>query len=180
MPKPIIIGLIVTGAVVVVGAGTFIVYNATKGASSVAGTDETSISQSSQIALVDPDGVYDFFSDPSVTKYPEKDAVFGNGQTLTFEYDGTKTNNDPYTTLSYYPYYIQDDGTVQPLGGGNIEGRGSGTFTVSNSVFNSSAKDRHGFLEIIGTYDAGVDANGAASGKNVTLGMYPIVFDVAE
>jgi hypothetical protein len=80
-----------------------------------------------------------------VTKYPEKDAVFGNGQTLTFEYDGTKTNNDPYTTLSYYPYYIQDDGTVQPLGGGNIEGRGSGTFTVSNSVFNSSAKDRHGF-----------------------------------
>ncbi len=178
MPKPIVTALIVTGSVIVVGGGAFVAYNVINGQST--SSTGTSTSQTSKVALVDPDGTYNFFSDPSVTKYPEKDVVFGNGQTLTFEYDGSKTNNDPYATLSYYPYYIQDDGTVLPMGGGNITGRGSGTFTVSNSIFTSDANGRHGFLEITGTYDTGFDADGKVTGKNVKLGMYPVVFDVAE
>lgn len=177
MPKPIVTALIVTGSVIVVGGGAFVAYNMTKGQSTT--SSSTSTSQTNKVALVDPDHIYDFFSDPSVTKYPEKDALFGNGQTLTFEYNGSKTNNDPYATLSYYPYYIQDNGTVVPMGGGNVDGRGSGTFTLSNSIFTSDAKNRHGFLEITATYDTGLDADGKATGKNVQLGMYPVVFDVA-
>lgn len=179
MPKPIVIAAIVTGAVVVIAGGAVLAMNMPKANTNSSSNGTTAISQPKEVALVDPDGVYDYFSDPSMTKYPEKNAVFGNGQTLTFEYDGSKTNNDPYATLSYFPFYIQDDGTVVPLGGGNITGRGSGTFTVSNSVFNSDAKDRKGFLQIVGTYDTSVGENGA-TGQNVTLGMYPIVFDVAE
>jgi hypothetical protein len=83
--------------------------------------------------------------------------------------------------LSYQLFYIQDDGKVQPMGGGNVEGKGGkGTFTVSNKVFTSTAKDRSGFLELQGTYDTGVDATGKISGKNVKLGMYSVKFDVSE
>lgn len=178
MPKPFVIGLIIAGAVVVVGGGALLLTSMNKTATTN-NTGTNASSSSSKVALDDPDGTYNFFSDPSVTKYPEKDVKFGNGQTLTFEYDGSKTNNDPYATLSYYPFYIQDNGKVQPLGGGNVEGKGSGTFTVSDSVFDSNAKNHSGFLQIVGTYDTGVGENGI-TGKTVTLGMYPIVFDIAE
>ncbi len=171
MPKlPII--LAVVGAVVVVGGAT-ILLTKNNGATNT-DTNTTSQKAAAETKLVDPNGDYDFFSDPSVTKHPEKNAVFGNGQTLTFEYDGSKTNNDDYATLSYQLYYIQDDGKVQPMGGGNMDGRGKGTFTVSNSVFNSNAKNKNGFFELQGTYTTGT------SGTNVKLGMYPIKFDVSE
>ncbi len=166
-----IIAAIVTGSIVVAG-GIFVATSGILNEPKATGNNVPKTSTSSKVTLVDPDGTY--------TKYPEKDALFGNGQTLTFEYDGSKTNNDAYATLSYYPYYIQDDGKVQPLGGGNIQGRGKGTFTVSSSVFNSDAKDRQGFLEVIGTYDTGTDASGKVTGSNVKLGMYPIIFDVAD
>lgn len=173
MPKPaIVIGLIV-GAVVIAGGATLAAVLSNNSSNNQ--SNQSSTTQSDKTTKIDdPEGVYDFFSDPSVTSYPEKGVKFGNGQTLSFEYDGSKTMNDEYATLSYQLYYIQDNGKVIPMGGGNLEGRGSGTFTVSDSVFNSSAKNRDGFLELQGTYTEGT------SGTNVTLGMYPIAFDIAD
>lgn len=179
MPKPALVaGIGVVGLVVIIG-GVVAVTN--KKDDPVSGDSSSSVSTKSNDAkLNDPEGVYDYFSDPSVTKFPEKNVLFGNGQTLTFEYDGSKTNNDPAATLSYQLYYIQDDGKVQPMGGGNVEGKGSGTFTLSNKVFNSSAKDRSGFLELQGTSGTGISDSGQITGTNVKLGMYPIKFDVSE
>lgn len=174
MPK---LGLLLAGAgaaVVVVGGAVFLTQkDDPKNSNTSTNSSETS---SSAVKLDDPNGDYNFFSDPSVTKYPEKNVKFGNGQVLSFEYDGTKTNNDEYATLSYQLYYIQDNGKVQPMGGGNLEGRGKGTFKTAaeDKVFNSSAKGKSGFFELQGTYTTGT------SGTNVKLGMYPVTFDVSE
>lgn len=175
MPKAAIIGIVV-GAVVIIGGGVLLATTMTKSPTSdtakVATNDATT-------KLVDPDGTYKFMSDPSVTKHPEKNAVFGNGQTFMFEYDGSKTNNDAYATLSYQLYYIQSDGKVQPMGGGNLDGKGSGMFMTSDKVFDSSASGASGFFELQGTYDTSA-ATGTITGKNVTLGMYPIKFEIAN
>lgn len=180
MPKPALIAAGIVGVVVVVG-GVVAVVNKKDDSKVSDDASAPTTSQSSSAKLNDPDGTYNFFSDPSVTKYPEKDAVFGNGQTLTFEYTGAKTDNDPKATLSYQLYYIQEDGKVQPMGGGNVVGEGGkGTFTLSDKVFNSSAKDRAGFLELQGTSGSGISESGQITGKNVTLGMYPIKFDIAD
>lgn len=177
MPKPNVLIASAVGAIVVIG-GIVLVTNSKD---DVVGTSEkTTNNSTSETKLDDPSGDYKLFSDASVTKHPDNGVVFGNGQTLTFEYDGSKTNNDPDATLSYQLYYIQSDGKVQPMGGGNVEGTGSGTFTLSDKVFNSSAKDRSGFLELIGTYDSGFSDSGQITGKNVTLGMYSVKFDVSE
>lgn len=180
MPKPIII-IAGVAAVAVIGAGTFFVVQQNNKSSTSDGSTSSQSSTTKDVAVVDPDGTYNFFSDPSVTKYPEKNVVFGNGQTLSFEYDGSKTNNDSYATLSYQLYYVQDDGKVQPMGGGNMNGTGGkGTFTTSDSVFESNAKDRKGFFELQGTYDTSFDENYKVTGKNVKLGMYPIKFEISE
>lgn len=169
MPKPLVIAIAI-GAVVVIGGGAALtVYLLNNGASN----DAT-------VKIVDPEGTYDFFSDPSVTKYPEKNAVFGNGQSLAFEYDGTKTDKDMTATLSYQLYYVQEDGKVQPLGGGNLSGLGAGPFSTSSKVFNSAASGASGFFELIATYDTKADENGQITGKNVPLGMYPIKFEIAQ
>jgi hypothetical protein len=178
VPKPIIIGLIAAGVVVIAGVTTVLVVNNQSKSSDP--NQSSSQSSSKEVALVDPEGTYNYLSDPSVTKFPEKNAVFGNGQTFTFEYDGSKTNNDESATLSYQLYYIQDDGKVQPMGGGNLSGTGKGTFATSDKVFNSSASGHSGFFELIGTYDTSFDENYKISGHNVTLGMYPIKFEIAE
>lgn len=177
MPKPLLI-IVAVGAVAVIGGAAFVMTKEDKPAAS---SNDTNTSQSTndtaeEVAVSDPDGVYKLFSDPSVTVYPEAGALFGNGQVLTFEYDGSKTMNDEYATLSYQLYYIDDNGSVQPMGGGNLEGKGSGTFTTAaeDKVFNSSAKDKEGFFELIGTYTTGTE------GTNVPLGMYSIKFDVSE
>ena len=175
MPKTALL-LAGAGAIVVIGGLTFIMTKKDEPESTNTPTSSSSQASesTSQAELDDPSGDYAFFSDPSVTKYPENNSEFGNGQTLTFEYDGSKTNNDEYATLSYQLYYIQDDGKVQPMGGGNLDGKGMGTFTTSDKVFNSSAKDKSGFFELQGTYTTGT------TGTNVKLGMYPIDFDISE
>ena len=176
MPKPAIIAIVI-GAVVVIGGGTILAVNLMN---KPAATSSSTATTDTTTKLVDPNGDYNLFSDASVTKHPEANAVFGNGQTFTFEYDGSKTNNDEYATLSYQLYYIQDDGKVQPMGGGNLDGKGSGTFSTSDKVFNSSASGASGFFELQGTYDSSVDDNYKITAKNVTLGMYAVKFEVAE
>jgi hypothetical protein len=184
MPKPIVVvGSIVVTAAVVIGGAFFVMNNKDDTASDNSSSNSSSSSKQSskEAELVDPDGVYKLFSDPSITKHPEDGVKFGNGQVLTFEYDGSKTANDPDATLSYQLFYIMDNGKVAPMGGGNVEGKGGmGTYTISNKVFDSAAKGRKGFLELQGTYDAGVSDSGQISGKNVKLGMYSVTFDVSD
>ena len=181
MPKPVVIVAAVVGAVVAIGGAAVLINMNTKPAKN---NDTASNSQSqSETKVKDPNGDYKLFSDPSVTKHPEDNVKFGNGQVLTFEYDGSKTNNDPDATLSYQLYYIAEDGAVQPMGGGNMEGEdGKGVFKTAegDKVFNSLAKNRSGFFELQGTYGAGFSESGAIKGTNVKLGMYPIRFDISE
>lgn len=171
MPKPVLIGVGVAGAVVIIGGAALFMNMNNKPA---ANNDSPAATQTqSQPTVKDPNGDYKLFSDPSVTKHPEANVKFGNGQVLSFEYDGSKTNNDAYATLSYQLYYIDDSGSVQPIGGGNMEGKdGKGTFKTAegDKVFNSSAKGKSGFFELQGTYGT----------TNVKLGMYPIKFDISE
>lgn len=175
MAKPLIVATGVIGVFLVAG-GVFLATrkDSNKNEPSTSSTSQKEQNTQKSVSVDDPSGLYNYFSDPSVTKHIDNGATFGNGQTLVFEYDGSKTNNDEYATLSYQLYYVQDNGGVIPMGGGNLEGRGSGEFTLSDSVFNSNAKDRSGYLELQGTYTEGT------SGTSVVLGMYPIKFDVSE
>lgn len=170
----IIAGIIVAG---VVTTGIIIYVNSQPKDTVDASTNTQ---QTQNVTLVDPDGVYDLFSDPSITKAPEAGVLFGNGQTLTWEYDGSKSENDPYAKLSYQLFYIQDNGDVQPMGGGNVAGEnGKGTFTLSDNVFNSSAKGQNGFLELVVTW--GTTFNGESyDSKEEKLGMYSVKYDVTE
>jgi hypothetical protein len=169
----------VGGAIAVVAVVAGVVFFNKDDSSSKTSTMGNS-KEAAAVKLNDPNGDYKLFSDASVTKHPSDNVKFGNGQTLTFEYDGSKTNNDEYTTLSYQLFYIQDNGSVIPMGGGNVEGRGKGEFTLSDKVFNSSAKDRKGFLELQATHDGKVSESGQITANTVKLGMYSVVFDVAE
>jgi hypothetical protein len=177
MPKPIIL---VAGAVVAVAVVGGVVFTVTKKDKDTSANSNGSSSQSSDVAVVDPDGTYKYFSDPSITKAPEKNAKFGNGQTISVEYDGSKSPDEDGDILSYQLYYVQEDGKVQPMGGGTMEGKTSGTFSTSDMVFNSSANGRPGFIEITTVTDSGLSDSGQITGKNVVLGMYPITFEVAE
>lgn len=182
MPKSAIIGISVVVVVAIGGAAYFLTQKQDAPNTTQASNSQAS-SQDSQVKVNDPNGDYKLFSDPSVTKYPEKNAKFGNGQVLTFEYDGSKTANDPNATLSYQLYYVDEKGSVHPMGGGNVEGEGGkGTFKTAegDKVFNSSAKNRPGFLELQGTHGAGLDDGGKITAQNVKLGMYAITFDVSE
>lgn len=182
MPKPVIIA---AGVIIVAGVigGAVVFLNNKSNAPDDDKAPVASQNESKAPTINDPNGDYKLFSDPSVTKHPEDGAVFGNGQVLSFEYDGSKTKNDKYATLSYQLYYIDENGSVQPMGGGNMEGEnGKGTFKTAegDKVFNSSAKGRTGFFELQATYGTSADETGKISGKNVKLGMYSIKFDISE
>ena len=181
MSKSVLIGLL-TVAILGVGVGTYFVVN--KDDTPTTGTSQASAKETpatkDKTALVDPEGAYNLFSDPSVTKHPEAGFTFGNNQEMSFEYDGSKTGNDEYATLTYELYYIQDNGSVAPMTSGNLSGRGKGTFSTSDKVFRSEVDGRKGFVGLVGTYNTGLDSNGAIKGTNVKLGMYSVVYEVSE
>lgn len=159
MPKPLTIAIAI-GAVILIGGGAVLVYHfATGGANGNAA-----------IKVVDPEGKYTLFSDKSITSHPDNGTVFGNGQSLQFEYDGTKTDKDMNATLSYQLYSIQEDGTVKPLGGGNLNGLGTGQFTTSTKLFDTEVNGAPGFLELTAT-------NGDTQ---VKLGIYQIKFETTQ
>lgn len=174
------LAVIIVGGVIVVGGaiGGFVALN--KKDDTKTNTSQTTGSSTKETKLDDPDGVYKLFSDASITSKPQDNVRFGNGQTLTWEYDGSKSENDEYATLSYQLFYVQDDGKVEPMGGGNVEGKGGkGTYTLSDNVFNPSAKDSKGFLELTVTWGTTFDGSSYKSNEE-TLGMYSVEFDVAE
>ncbi len=145
------------------------------------GTSESSAGKGAldTAAIKDPDGTYKYFSDPSITKPPTKGAVLGKGQTITIEYDGSKSREGD--SVFYRLSYVNEEGSVQPITGGPFEGRTKGTFTASPKVFTSQAKDRPGFMEVNIVNNAKVVGGDAGvTGKIVILGMYPVRIDVAD
>ena len=130
-------------------------------------------------AIKDPDGYYKYFSDASITKPPQKDAPFGNGQTISLEYDGSKSKEGD--SLFYQLSYVNKDGSVLPVTGGAFTGVTRGTFSTNGKVFTSDADGRPGFIEVSIVQNARVVGGEAGvAGKNVKLGVYPIVFEVSK
>jgi hypothetical protein len=119
------------------------------------------------------------FADPSVTKFPAKDFVYGNGQKLSIEYDGSKSKaGDP---VFFDLTMINPQGIVVQIGSDTFEGRTPDrVFTKSNKVFKSEADGQSGFVEINIVQNAGLDANGKISGKNMMIARFPIKFEAGK
>jgi hypothetical protein len=137
--------------------------------------DQSAKDSSSDTKISDPDGVYTLRSDASIKKHPEAGAIVGNGGLIEFEYDGSKGSG-----LDYQIYYVDNNGSVHPIGGSNLENKGEGKFSREITIFNSSAHNCMGFMEITTVDNSGLDDQGKITGKNVSLGMYPIRIEVAE
>ncbi len=119
------------------------------------------------------------FADPSITKHPAKDLVYGNGQTLSIEYDGSKSK--PGDPVFFDLTMVRPDGIVVQVGSDTFDGRTPGTtFSKSNKVFNSDVQGRAGFVEINIVQNAGLDAQGKISGKNMMIGRFPIKFEASK
>jgi len=125
--------------------------------------------------IKDPNGYYKLVSDAAITKPPAANISIGKGQPVEIHYDGSKGDG-----LSYQLYYADESGSVHPMSGGTFIDKGAGVFSADIKVFNSSADKRPGFMEVITVSGAGINANGQITGKNVTLGMYPVRMEVTE
>lgn len=119
------------------------------------------------------------FADPSVSKFPAKDFVYGNGQKLSIEYDGSKSKaGDP---VFFDLTMINPQGIVVQIGSDTFDGRTPDrVFTKANKVFKSEADGQSGFVEINVAQNVGLDANGKISGKNVMLARFPIKFEASK
>ena len=142
----------------------------------------SSSSQTSGVKIKDPDGFYKYFSDPSITKPPQKDAVFGNGQKITIEYDGSKSTEKEGDILVFYQLsYVDKEGEVRPVTGGPFERITKGTFSTDSKVYTSQADGRPGFMEVSIVQNAKVvGGEQGVTGTHVKLGMYPIKFEVSK
>lgn len=119
------------------------------------------------------------FADPSISKHPVKDLVYGNGQTLSIEYDGSKskTGEPVFFDLTM----IRPDGIVVQVGSDTFDGKTPDrVFTKSNKVFNSDVEGRPGFVEINIVQNSGLDAKGQITGKNLMIGRFPIKFEASK
>ena len=119
------------------------------------------------------------FADPSITKHPAKDLVYGNGQTLSIEYDGSKSKTgDP---VFFDLMMVNPEGIVVQVGSDTFDGRTPDrVFSKSNKMFRSEADGRAGFVEIKIVQNVGLDANGKISGKNLMIGRFPIKFETSK
>lgn len=119
------------------------------------------------------------FADPSVTKFPSKDFVYGNGQTLSIEYDGSKSK--PGDPVFFDLTVINPEGIVVQVGSDTFDGRTPDrVFSKSNKMFRSEADGRAGFVEIKIVQNVGLDANGKISGKNLMIARFPIKFEAGK
>ena len=119
------------------------------------------------------------FADPSVTRFPDKDFVYGNGQKLSIEYDGSKSKaGDP---VFFDLTMITPEGVVVQIGSDTFDGKTPDrVFTKANKLFRSEADGRSGFVEIKVVQNSGLDANGKISGNNVMLARFPIKFEASK
>ncbi len=127
----------------------------------------------------DPEGTYKYYSDASITKQPPKGALFGNGQEISIEYDGSKSKEGD--SVFYQLSYVDTEGNVRPVTGGPFEGTTKGTFRTDSKVYTSGADGRPGFMEVSIVQNAKVvGGEQGVTGTRVQLGMYPIIFDVSQ
>ena len=119
------------------------------------------------------------FADPSVSKFPGKDFVYGNGQKLSIEYDGSKSKaGDP---VFFDLTMINPEGIVVQIGSDTFDGKTPDrVFSKANKIFKSEADGRSGFVEINVVQNSGLDANGKISGKNVMIARFPIKFEAGK
>ena len=119
------------------------------------------------------------FADPSITRHPATDLVYGNGQTLSIEYDGSKsTPGDP---VFFDLTMIRPDGVVVQVGSDTFDGKTPDrVFSKSNKVFNSDVDGRPGFVEIKIVQNSGLDGKGQIIGKNLMIGRFPIKFEASK
>lgn len=118
------------------------------------------------------------FADPSVTKFPTN-FVYGNGQTLSIEYDGSKSKaGDP---VFFDLTMTNPQGIVVQIGSDTFDGcTPDRVFTKSNKVSKSEADGQSGFVEINVAQNVGLDANGKISGKNVMIARFPVKFEAGK
>ena len=135
----------------------------------------TSSNTTQEAAIRDPDGVYKTRCDPSITKAPAENVLLGKGAVVEIHYDGSKGDG-----LDYQLSYVDTDGYIHPMTGSNFENKGAGVFSRDILIFNSSAHQRPGFMEVTTVSGSGVDADGKITGKVVSLGMFPVRFEVSE
>ena len=141
----------------------------------------SSSSQTSDFTIKDPAGYYKYFSDASITKQPQKDAVFGNGQKISIEYDGSKSTEKEGDSVFYQLSYVDKEGNVRPVTGGPFDGITKSTFSTDSKVYTSEADGRPGFMEVSIVQNAKfVGGEQGVTGTHVKLGMYPIKFDVSK
>lgn len=144
-----------------------------------AGSGTPTATTSGNPAIKDPTNFYAYYSDPSITKPPAKDALFGNGQVISIEYDGSKSKEGD--SLFYQLHYVDPQGEVRPATGGSFTGVTRGTFTTDSKVYTSEANGRPGFMEVTCVNNAKVvGGDKGVTGTSVKLGMYPIKFEVAQ
>lgn len=119
------------------------------------------------------------FADPSLSKFPSQDFVYGNGQTLSIEYDGSKSK--PGEPVFFDLTMINPQGVVVQIGSDTFDGRTpERVFTKANKIFKSDADGQSGFVEINIVQNVGLDANGKISGKNLMIGRFPIKFEASK
>lgn len=134
------------------------------------------------VTINDPSGVYKPYMDPSITRGIPAGTVWGNGQTISIDYDGSKTTKDGKVvegSVFYQTYYVGTSGSVYPMSGGVFVEGPKGTYKADNKTYTSAADGRPGFVEVSVVQDSGMK-DGQISGKNVNIGMFPIKFQVAE
>jgi hypothetical protein len=177
MPKSnILIGGIVIVVVIIGGVFAFNSFNNSSNTKTTSPNSyiENTSKPDKNVSIVDPNGEYKLFSDPSIVKQPEKNAVFGNGQTITVEYDQSK--GDAGSALFYKLYYVDKKGVVVQLSDSRFENRNGNVYSTSNKVFNSDADGLNGFMGVFIVNNAKISST-SASGDTVKLGMYPIRFE---
>lgn len=117
---------------------------------------------------------YELFSDPALSTHPEDGFTWGDGTDVAFTYDDY--DPDRFGQFGYELGYIQDDRTVSPMGGGFFEKSDEeGNFHSSNSIFDSNAFDRFGFMTVTITQDPSADDEGIDA-NTTTLGVYCVAF----
>lgn len=134
---------------------------------------------SGDVVIKDPEGFYKPFSDASITKPPASNMVFGNGQTFTIEYDGSKSKEGD--SVFYQITYVDPKGSVRPITGGSFDGVTRGTFSTNKKIYESAADGRPGFMEVSVVQNAKVvGGDQGVTGQNVRLGVYPITIETSK
>lgn len=177
MPKAVWFASIIGVAMILGGLGYLFLGRSTGGNASKGTTDTDPLDG---VTVNDPAGVYKPYTDSSISRGIARNTVWGNGQTLSLDYDGSKTTEDGVMVdgdLLFQTYYVGTNGSVYPMGGGVFVEGPKGTYTNSDRVYTSAADGRPGFIEVTVVQGSSTADD---KGRAVNLGMFPIKFQVAE